>query len=81
MNSKADAIVWFLAIAAVMVSLLNPGGLLIAGLIAFVLLGGRYGLPFVGDLVKQRQSGVGRAKVGQSTRDMLRRDGNRGDDK
>jgi len=78
MNSKGDAIIWFLAAAAILISLMNPGGLLIAGIIAFVLLGGRYGLPYVGDLVKQRQSGVGRAKVGQSARDRLRQDNRNG---
>ena len=53
----------------------NPGGLIIGALIAFVILGGRYGLPFLGDLVRQRQSGVGRAKVGQNVRNKLRGDG------
>jgi len=81
MNSKFDVVVWIVAIAAVLVTLLNPGGLIIGAIIALLLLGSRYGLPWVGDYVKQRNSGIGQAKLRQSTRDRLRRDSNRGDDK
>ncbi|GAB6879183.1 hypothetical protein JCM17823_14570 [Halorubrum gandharaense] len=77
---STDAIVWSLAAAAVLVSLFNPGGLIIGAAIAFVLLGGRYGLPYVGDLIKQRQSGVGRAKVSQRARDGVRGARDRVDD-
>jgi hypothetical protein len=73
--SNVDIVLWIVAAIAVLISLANPGGLLVGALIAFVLLGGRYGLPFLGDLVRQRQSGVGRAKVGQKARNKLRGDG------
>ena len=73
--SNVDIFLWVVAAIAVLISLANPGGLIIGALIAFVILGGRYGLPFLGDLVRQRQSGVGRAKVGQNVRNKLRGDG------
>jgi|GEM_PF-735472 hypothetical protein len=81
MNGKVDTFLWAVAIGVLLISLANPGGFIIAGIIAFVILGGRYGLPFVGDLMKQRQSGVGRAKASQKFRDGLRQDGNRRDRK
>jgi hypothetical protein len=77
--SNVDILLWTVAGVALLVSFANPGGLIIGAGIAFVIIGGRYGLPFLGDLVRQRQSGVGRAKVGQSARDRLR--GDKGDDK
>jgi hypothetical protein len=80
MSDKVDTFLWILAIGVILITLANPGGLIIGLLVAFVILGSRYGLPFVGDLVRQRQSGVGRAKVTQGARNKLRRD-NRGDDK
>jgi len=73
--SNVDILLWGIAGVALLVSFANPGGLIIGALIAFVILGGRYGLPFLGDLVRQRQSGVGRAKVGQNVRNKLRGDG------
>jgi len=79
--SNVDLLLWGIAGIAVLISLANPGGLIIGLLIAFIILGGRYGLPYVGDLIKTRQSGVGRAKVGQSARDKLRGGGDRGDEK
>ena len=77
--SNVDILLWTVAGVALLVSFANPGGLIIGAGIAFVIIGGRYGLPFLGDLVRQRQSGVGRAKVGQSALDRLRSD--KGDDK
>jgi len=55
------------------VSFANPGGFIIGAAIAIVLLGGRYGLPFVGDYLKSRQSGVGQAKAQRKLRDTMRR--------
>lgn len=68
----SDWIIWGLAIAAVAISLLNPGGLVIGGAIALILLGGRYGLPFAADLARSRQHGVGRAKTSQKAREKMR---------
>ena len=76
---NADWLVWGVAGLAILISLANPGGLLIGGAIAFVLLGGRYGLPYVGDVLRERQSGVGAAKARGKVRDSMR--GDRGDDR
>ena len=79
-----DTIIWGLAVGAVVVSLANPGGLIIGAIIAFLLLAARYGLPFVGDLVKRRQSGVGAAKkqqqIQREVREQLRNADPRDDD-
>ena len=77
MTSTADWLVWSIAVLAVLVSFANPGGFVIGAAIAFLLLGGRYGLPFIGDYLKSRQSGVGQAKAQRKLRDSLRRDDDR----
>lgn len=77
MTSTADWLVWSIAVLAVLVSFANPGGFVIGAAIAFLLLGGRYGLPFIGDYLKSRQSGVGQAKAQRKLRDSLRRDDER----
>nr|WP_176580078.1 hypothetical protein [Halorubrum lacusprofundi]AQM75282.1 hypothetical protein [Halorubrum lacusprofundi] len=73
MTGTADWLLWGIAALAILVSFANPGGFIIGALIAFVLLGGRYGLPFVGDYLKSRQSGVGQAKAQRKLRDTMRR--------
>lgn len=65
-------VVWLLAIGAVAVTFLNPGGLIVGLLIALVLLAGRYGLPFVGKIYLARQQGMARAKIEQKARDSVR---------
>ena len=77
---NADWLVWGIAGLAILISLANPGGLLIGAAIAFVVLGGRYGLPYVGDVLRERQSGVGAAKARGRVRDSMRGE-NRGDDR
>jgi len=77
MTSTADWLLWSIAGAAVLVSFANPGGFVIGAAIAFLLIGGRYGLPFVGDYLKSRQSGVGQAKAQRKIRDSMRRDDER----
>ena len=77
MTSTADWLIWGIAGVAVLVSFANPGGLVIGAAIAFLLLGGRYGLPFIGDYLKSRQSGVGQAKAQRKLRDSMRRDDDR----
>ncbi len=79
--STADTAVWVLALAAVGIALLNPGGMVIGAAIAIVLLGGRYGLPFIGDLVKERQRGVGAAKHQRQIREKIRENDPRDDDR
>lgn len=74
MTSTADWLLWSLAALAVLVSFANPGGFIIGALIALLLLGGRYGLPFIGDYIRSRQSGVGQAKTQRKLRDSMRRD-------
>lgn len=69
---NTDAIIWTLAILAVLITFLNPGGLIIGLLIALVLLGGRYGLPYVGGLIRDRQRGASSAKISQGTRKRFR---------
>lgn len=76
--SYADAIVWGLALFAVLVTFLNPGGLLVGLLIAFVILGARYGLPYVGQVYRDRQKGASAAKINQGARRRIR--GGGGDD-
>lgn len=73
MTSTADWLLWTIAGLAVLVSFANPGGFIIGAAIAFLLLGGRYGLPFIGDYVRSRQSGVGQAKYQNKMRDAMRR--------
>ncbi|ELZ38769.1 hypothetical protein C471_09370 [Halorubrum saccharovorum DSM 1137] len=77
MTSTADWLLWSIAALAVLVSFANPGGFVIGAAIAFLLIGGRYGLPFVGDYLKSRQSGVGQAKAQRKIRDSMRRDDER----
>ncbi|WP_418280807.1 hypothetical protein [Halorubrum sp. DTA98] len=68
----SDWIVWGLAIGAVAITFANPGGFVIGAGIALLLLGGRYGLPFIADLIRSRQHGVGRAKASQKAREKVR---------
>ena len=70
--SKADTIVWILAIAAVLVTFMNPGGLIIGLLVGGALLAGYYGTPFFAGLFRDRQRGTSAAKVGQGSRKRLR---------
>ncbi|WP_254810609.1 hypothetical protein [Natronosalvus amylolyticus] len=67
---SADHVIWGIAIIAVGITFLNPGGLIIGLAIALFVLGGRYGLPFARDVYTARQSGVSSAKVRQKARDM-----------
>jgi hypothetical protein len=76
-----DVAIWAIAVFAVLVSFMNPAGLMVGLAIAFVLLGGRYGLPFVGDIVRERQSGIGRAKVEHRARERMRGNDRDGDDR
>ncbi|WP_066418788.1 hypothetical protein [Halorubrum aethiopicum] len=73
MTSTADWLLWSLAGLAVLISFANPGGFIIGAAIAFLLLGGRYGLPFIGDYIRTRQTGVGQAKAQRKIRDTMRR--------
>ena len=72
--SNADTVVWVLAIAAVLVTFLNPGGLIIGLLLAGALLAGYYGIPFFAGLFRERQRGASAAKIGQGSRKRLRGD-------
>lgn len=65
-------IVWGIAIVLVGISLLNPGGLLIWGGLAVLLLLARYSIPFAGDVIRERQKGVSSAKADQKMRNKLR---------
>lgn len=67
-----DGIVWGLAVLIVLVTFLNPGGLIVGLVVATLLLGARYGLPFLGDLIRTRQSGASAAKIQQDARKRLR---------
>jgi len=69
---SADHVVWGLALFAVAITFLNPGGFIIGLAIALFLLGGRYGLPFARDVYTARQSGASSAKIRQKARDVGR---------
>lgn len=76
--SKLTAAAWILAALAVAIALFNPGGLVIGLLLAGLILGVRYGVPFLGDVIRERQKGVSGAKMEQTSRSRLR--GRRGDE-
>lgn len=70
--SYADIAIWSIAILIVLVTFLNPGGLVIGIIVAALLLGGRYGLPYLGQLYRDRQTGASAAKIQQGTRRRIR---------
>jgi len=67
MTGTADWLLWGIAALAILVSFANPGGFIIGAAIAIVLLGGRYGLPFVGDYLKADSRASGRPKRNESS--------------
>lgn len=76
--SKADTIVWGIAIIAIGISFISSGGLIVGIAIAVLIIGGRYGLPFASEVYTARQSGVSSAKVRQKARNF---GSDRGDEK
>jgi len=73
MTGTADWLLWGSPHSLFSCRSRTPAGSSSAPAIAIVLLGGRYGLPFVGDYLKSRQSGVGQAKAQRKLRDTMRR--------
>lgn len=63
MNKWVEILVWAIAALIVAVSFLNPGGFIVALIIALALVAAFYLIPWVGDLVRDRQRGASAAKA------------------
>jgi len=81
MTGTADWLLWGIAALAILVSFANPAGSSSAPRSPSCCSAVGTGLPFVGDYLKSRQSGVGQAKAQRKLRDTMRRnDDERGTD-